>query len=288
MNGRGEPSGSTYGNDDYWADSFDAATDWFAPVKTEARTSVGLLDRPETQGYPASDHPSFPPGALKITPEDVYEALGAEAEDMLATAEIDIDEVIRLLNAETTVLPPLELPEGLPETDGSDTPPPEVVEAIASWKRRFIKGAVASVLAMLLIINFFVTSADSASVVLGSMSQRGSANPNKFVVVFWGVVIGGVAIVMLLTGGEDALSGLNNTTIIAASPFVVVVLAMCMALVKDLRSDPMVLREAKGAEVLEQAVIIGNEEHDGEFQLVTEPVENNGTESEGEPEDSGR
>lgn len=146
MNGRGEPSGSTYGNDDYWADSFDAATDWFAPVKTEARTSVGLLDRPETQGYPASDHPSFPPGALKITPEDVYEALGAEAEDMLATAEIDIDEVIRLLNAETTVLPPLELPEGLPETDGSDTPPPEVVEAIASWKRRFIKGAVASVL----------------------------------------------------------------------------------------------------------------------------------------------
>ncbi|WP_423817350.1 BCCT family transporter [Saccharopolyspora rectivirgula] len=147
---------------------------------------------------------------------------------------------------------------------------------------------VASVLAMLLIINFFVTSADSASVVLGSMSQRGSANPNKFVVVFWGVVIGGVAIVMLLTGGEDALSGLNNTTIIAASPFVVVVLAMCMALVKDLRSDPMVLREAKGAEVLEQAVIIGNEEHDGEFQLVTEPVENNGTESEGEPGDSGR
>jgi hypothetical protein len=61
-----------------------------------------------------------------------------------------------------------------------------------------------------------------------------------------------------------------------------------MALVKDLRSDPMVLREAKGAEVLEQAVIIGNEEHDGEFQLVPEPVENNGTESEGEPEDSGR
>ena len=98
MNGRGEPSGSTYGNDDYWADSFDAATDWFAPVKTEARTSVGLLDRPETQGYPASDHPSFPPGALKITPEDVYEALGAEAEDMLATAEIDIDD----LDAEPT------------------------------------------------------------------------------------------------------------------------------------------------------------------------------------------
>ncbi|KAA5836411.1 BCCT family transporter [Saccharopolyspora hirsuta] len=132
---------------------------------------------------------------------------------------------------------------------------------------------VASVLAMLLIVNFFVTSADSASVVLGSMSQRGSTRPGKAVVVFWGVVIGGVATVMLLTGGEDALDGLKNTAIIAAAPFVIVLLFMCMALVKDLRSDPMMLRDAKGAEVLEQAVITGTEEHDGDFQLVTTPVE---------------
>ncbi|MHA6797803.1 BCCT family transporter [Bounagaea algeriensis] len=135
-------------------------------------------------------------------------------------------------------------------------------------------GLIASVLAMLLIINFFITSADSASVVVGSMSQRGSTKPNKFVVVLWGLVMGGVAVSMLLIGGEDALDGLNNTTIIAASPFVIVLIFLCAALVKDLRSDPIMLRSEKGTEVLERAVITATEEHDGDFELVTTPVEN--------------
>ncbi|GAA2784343.1 transglycosylase family protein [Saccharopolyspora taberi] len=147
MNGRGTPGAHTgySGNRDaYWADSFDASTDWFTPVRDDAPTAVGLLDRP-AERYPAGDHPSFPPGALEITPQDIFEALGPQAEDMLATAEIDVDEVIRLINAETTVLPPLVLPETESETDGPDGPPPEVVEAISSWKRNFLKGAVAAV-----------------------------------------------------------------------------------------------------------------------------------------------
>ncbi|WP_370591448.1 BCCT family transporter [Saccharopolyspora montiporae] len=132
---------------------------------------------------------------------------------------------------------------------------------------------IASVLAMLLIINFFVTSADSASVVVGSLSQQGSARPAKWIVIFWGVVIGGVAISMLLAGGDEALQGLNNTTIIAASPFVIVVIMLCMSLVKDLHSDPIMQVERKSAEVLEQAVIYGTEEHDGAFQLDVSPTE---------------
>ncbi|MEV0701103.1 transglycosylase family protein [Saccharopolyspora sp. NPDC050389] len=149
MNGRGEPSypGHAYRSDDgYWAESFEPTTDWFTPVQAEQHTAVGLLDRPEPQRYPADDHPSFPPGALDITPADIYEVLGPDAEDMLATAEIDVDEVIRLINAETTVLPPLVIPDALPEAEEDDTPPQEVVEAITTWKRRFLKGAVAGVL----------------------------------------------------------------------------------------------------------------------------------------------
>lgn len=134
-------------------------------------------------------------------------------------------------------------------------------------------GMIASVLAILLIINFFVTSADSASVVVGSMSQRGSTRPNTYVVVLWGVVMGGVAISMLLIGGEEGLNGLNNTTIIAASPFVIVLIFLCAALVKDLRNDPLMLRSEQAAEVLERAVISGTEEHEGDFELVTTPVE---------------
>ncbi|GAA0512765.1 transglycosylase [Saccharopolyspora subtropica] len=150
MNGRGEPGhhGQFDRHDDgYWADSFDTRTDWFTPVQAaDQHTAVGLLERPETERYPAQDHPSFPPGALEITPEDIYEVLGPDAEDMLATAEIDVDEVIRLINAETTVLPPLVIPDTLPEVEEGQAPPPEVVEAISTWKRRFLKGAVAGVL----------------------------------------------------------------------------------------------------------------------------------------------
>ncbi|QIZ35860.1 resuscitation-promoting factor [Saccharopolyspora sp. ASAGF58] len=150
MNGRGEPSypGHAHRPDDdgYWAESFEPATDWFTPVPADQHTAVGLLDRPEPQRYPAEDHPSFPPGALEITPADIYEVLGPDAEDMLATAEIDVDEVIRLISAETTVLPPLVLPDALPEGAESDAPPQEVVEAITTWKRRFLKGTVAGVL----------------------------------------------------------------------------------------------------------------------------------------------
>ncbi|MDA3648030.1 transglycosylase family protein [Saccharopolyspora indica] len=147
MNGRGEPSYPGHRTENYWADSFDSATDWFTPVAApEQHTAVGLLDRPEPERYPAEDHPSFPPGALDITPADIYEALGPDAEDMLNTAEIDVDEVIRLINAETTVLPPLVIPDVLPEAEESGVPPQEVVEAVTVWKRRFLKGAVAGVL----------------------------------------------------------------------------------------------------------------------------------------------
>lgn len=133
-------------------------------------------------------------------------------------------------------------------------------------------GAGISVLAMLLIINFFVTSADSASVVVGSLSQRGTTRPQSWVVVFWGVVIGGVAIVMLLTGGDDALTSLQNLTIIAASPFLIVVVGLCTSLLKDLRHDPVMLRDEKGVQVLQAAVIQGTEEH-GEFQLEISSAE---------------
>lgn len=88
---------------------------------------------------------------------------------------------------------------------------------------------------MVLVAIYFVTGADSASLVLGSLSSRGSLAPKKPLVVFWGVTIGGVAAVLLLSGG---LEGLKNATIIVALPFVIVMLALCVALMKELMTDP--------------------------------------------------
>ncbi len=153
MNGRGNPGSHT--RHGYWGDSFvpgseGAPTDWFTPVQEpQAATAVGVLDRPDAThrpSYPPNDYPSLPPGALEITANDVYEALGPQAEDLLATNEINIDELIEQINAETTVMPPLVIPDTVPEydADSDDVPPRELVEAVSSWKRRFLKGAVAA------------------------------------------------------------------------------------------------------------------------------------------------
>ncbi|MFF2074235.1 BCCT family transporter [Kitasatospora sp. NPDC058162] len=96
-------------------------------------------------------------------------------------------------------------------------------------------GSVTSVIAVLLVMTFFITSADSASLVLGSLSSRGSLHPRTPLVVVWGVLMGGVAAALLLAGG---LTALQNATILVALPFVVVMLLLCVSLVKELREDP--------------------------------------------------
>jgi choline-glycine betaine transporter len=116
----------------------------------------------------------------------------------------------------------------------------------------FPLAAVSGVVVMVLVAIFFVSGADAASIVMGTLSQRGTIRPSKSVVVFWGVVMGAVAVVMLLAGGADALTGLQNLTIIAALPFMVVMVGLCVSLARDLRSDPMILRQERAAEVMEE------------------------------------
>ncbi|MEO6086370.1 MAG: BCCT family transporter [Umezawaea sp.] len=125
----------------------------------------------------------------------------------------------------------------------------------------FPLAAVAGVVVMLLVAIFFVSGADAASIVMGTLSQRGSISPSKGVVVFWGVLTGAVAAVMLLVGGSNALTGLQNLTIIAALPFLVIMIGLCVSLARDLRSDPLVRREERVAEAMEKATAeLGPEE----------------------------
>ncbi|MEU4420258.1 BCCT family transporter [Actinoplanes sp. NPDC024001] len=94
---------------------------------------------------------------------------------------------------------------------------------------------VTSALAMVLVALYFVTSADSASLVLASLSSRGALRPHRALVVSWGTLIGGVAAVLLLAGGLNAL---QQATIMVAFPFVLVMLALAVALLRDLANDP--------------------------------------------------
>ncbi|ALV41358.1 choline transporter [Pseudarthrobacter sulfonivorans] len=129
------------------------------------------------------------------------------------------------------------------------------------------------VLAMVLVAIFFVTGADAASIVMGSLSSNGAEHPRRGVVIFWGSLTGAVAAVMLLAGGDEpseALAGLQRITIVAALPFILVMLLLCFALAKDLRRDPLSLRRRLATSVVERAIRTGVEQHGGvQFDLVT-------------------
>ncbi|WP_442816457.1 BCCT family transporter [Streptomyces sp. NBC_01304] len=140
--------------------------------------------------------------------------------------------------------------------------------------REFPIATAMSLLVMILVGIFFVSGADAASIVMGTLSQKGTFEPSKFVVVFWGVVTGGVAAVMLLIGNgkDNALQGLQNLTILAAAPFAVVMIGMCVAMMRDLRQDPLIVRGEKGEEAIEMAVIAGHEQYDGDFEIQIGPA----------------
>ncbi len=134
-------------------------------------------------------------------------------------------------------------------------------------------GAVLGVIAMLLVAIFFVAGADAASIVMGTLSQRGTIHPSRGVVVFWGSVMGAIAAIMLLVGGggDDALSGIQNITIIMAAPFVIVMIVMCVALTKDLRDDPLVRRGQRCTVALERAVEFGTTNYGDDFFVPVKP-----------------
>ncbi len=144
---------------------------------------------------------------------------------------------------------------------------------------------VTSLLVMILVGIFFVSGADAASIVMGTLSQKGALEPGKFVVVFWGVVTGAVAAIMLLIGdgSGNALTGLQNLTILVAAPFTLVMIGMCVALMRDLRHDPLIVRGEHGTEAVEKAVIAGHEQYDGDFELRIGPSENGEEEGEDAP-----
>lgn len=101
---------------------------------------------------------------------------------------------------------------------------------------------ILSVVAILLISSFFITSADSATFVLGMQSTHGSLEPANRVKIVWGIAQSSVALILLYVGGLQAI---QNTIIVAALPFSFVMILMIIALFKALNKEA---REMTGRE----------------------------------------
>lgn len=93
---------------------------------------------------------------------------------------------------------------------------------------------ILSIVAILLIAVFFITSADSATFVLGMQTSFGSLYPPNVVKLTWGVAQSAIAMILLSTGGLDAL---QNALIIAALPFSFVIILMMISLYKALDQE---------------------------------------------------
>ncbi|GAB2746077.1 resuscitation-promoting factor [Amycolatopsis magusensis] len=109
-----------------------------------SRGGVGTLDWPSPEGeLDFSDD-------LNVTQHDVLTVLGPDADALMAEANVDVDELIRLINAETTMLPPIVIPDEISEDRVAHGEPMPVeagvVKAVKTWKKRFLKGTVLAVL----------------------------------------------------------------------------------------------------------------------------------------------
>ncbi|NOQ47815.1 MAG: glycine/betaine ABC transporter permease, partial [Methanococcoides sp.] len=94
--------------------------------------------------------------------------------------------------------------------------------------------SITSIIAIVLVAGFFVTSADAGTYVIAMLTSNGSLKPKDSVKAIWGIILGSVAAVLLVTGG---LVALQTAAIVAAFPFMFVMIAMVYSIIKAISSE---------------------------------------------------
>ncbi|PFG62210.1 glycine betaine transporter [Thioclava sp. ES.031] len=95
-------------------------------------------------------------------------------------------------------------------------------------------GTILTVASIALVGMFLVTSADSATFVLGMFTSKGVLNPTRAVRLLWGTLQLLMVVVLLLTGG---LESLRAVSIIAAFPFMILMILIAISLYRDLAKE---------------------------------------------------
>lgn len=111
--------------------------------------------------------------------------------------------------------------------------------ALFSVLQNFNFGITMSIIAILLIASFFITSADSATYVLAMQTTNGSLFPPNSVKFIWGIIQSSAAAVLLWSGGLDAL---QTASIIAAFPFAIIMILMAFSLMRALNQEKRIKR----------------------------------------------
>ena len=107
-------------------------------------------------------------------------------------------------------------------------------ETLFALLEHYPLSSVLSILAIVLIGVFFITSADSGTFVLGMLSANGIQNPSNRIKIIWGLLLTTISLVLLYSGGLQAL---QNMMIIAALPFSVIMILMTVSLLKEVHHE---------------------------------------------------
>ncbi|MDO0824738.1 glycine betaine uptake BCCT transporter [Desulfosporosinus nitroreducens] len=106
--------------------------------------------------------------------------------------------------------------------------------AIFAMFQYYPLAGVLTSLTTLIISIFFITSADSATYVMAMFTSGGELNPKAGLKIFWGLVVGAAAIALMAAGG---LAALQTASIVSAFPFMFVIFAMIVSIVKAFRNE---------------------------------------------------
>lgn len=109
-----------------------------------------------------------------------------------------------------------------------------IATALFVFLEQFPLGMITSVIAIVLILSFFVTSSDSGSLVVDSLTSGGKLDAPVGQRIFWAQTEGLVAAILLIGGG---LSALQTASISTGLPFVLILLTMCYSLYQGLRKE---------------------------------------------------
>ncbi|TXD49303.1 BCCT family transporter [Polaribacter sp. IC073] len=107
---------------------------------------------------------------------------------------------------------------------------------------------ILNIIAIILIAGFFVTSSDSGSLVVDSLTTGGKIDAPVGQRIFWAITEGGVAAVLLIGGGLQAL---QTATIVTGLPFAIILIVMCFSLYKGLSEDMRKLKKRESQKELE-------------------------------------
>ncbi|OWA34120.1 choline transporter [Saccharibacillus sp. O16] len=129
-------------------------------------------------------------------------------------------------------------------------------ETLFGMLANFPWGMAISILAIALIAIFFVTSADSGTFVLGMMTTGGAQNPNNMLKAVWGIMLTAMALVLLYSGGLQAL---QNMMIISAFPFSFVIIMMAVSLIRALNKDAQEMGPTKRRAPKKEATKAGSQ-----------------------------